>query len=161
MMATVLPLLFLTACTVGRHVEEDGKYPPLFPQTPLSESPCLEDQDCVVTHLNDGQCCPDPITDASNLYARDQYEKLVDHQRVVCHDEKEPYSCPDTPAPGHIEFVYRGACVEQRCIKKRVPSDAPHTPPQPPAAAEPDPPQAVKTAPETNAIPTAASPQAD
>jgi hypothetical protein len=155
-------LLFLGGCTVGRHVDEDGTYPPLFPQTPLSESPCLEDQDCVVTHLNDGQCCPNPITEASNLVARDQFDKLVNHQNVVCHDEKEPYACPVDPAPGHIEFVYQGACVEQRCVRRKVPSDAPHTPTlPPPQAGHTEPPSPVDTTPEASATQTAASPKAD
>ncbi len=167
MKALVFSVATLISCNTASHVDESGKYPTLFPQTPLSEAPCLEDQDCVVTHLRVGQCCPDPITEASNLFSKDQYEKLVAHQRVVCNDKTETYTCPEPPAPGHIEFVYQGACVEQRCVKKKVPADAPHTPPQSQpktqeqTEAEAATSTAVETAPETTTIETAASPKAD
>ena len=130
-MRSVTYLLLLwpcVGCTFGPNVNEEGEYPRLFPKTPLSESPCLEDQDCVVTHLVDGQCCPDAPTSASNLYTRDQYRQLVAHQKEVCNDPQEPYTCPEHPPAGHIEVVIQGACVEQRCIKKEVPADAPHIP---------------------------------
>jgi len=151
-------LLIVSGCSFGQHVENDGEYPTLFPKTPLSEAPCLEDQDCVVTHLKDGQCCPDPITEASNLYSKDQFEKLVSHQKVVCNDKQDTYTCPEPPKPGHIEYVYQGACVEQRCVKKKVPADAPHNPP---LTGTNDKPPASEAAPEATTIETAASPKAD
>jgi len=163
-MKTFLPILVcvLAACTLGSHVDEDGQYQALFPKTPLSEAPCLEDQDCVVTHLIDGQCCPNAPTSASNLYSRDQFERLLVHQQQMCNDAQDPYTCPEHPPTGHIEYVYQGACVEQRCIKKKVPSDAPHIPKPTPTKSETEPPKATdSTGEQTGAIETAASPKAD
>ena len=154
--------LLFSACTFGRNVDEQGQYPRLFPKTPLSESPCLEDQDCIITHLIDGQCCADPPTAASNLYTRDQFQQLVAHQEEVCNDAQEPYTCPEHPPQGHIETVFHGACVEQRCVKKSVPADAPHIPKMDPEqTTDSGPIKQGKTPPEPSSIETAASPKAD
>ena len=156
----IVMLWIFTGCTVGPNVDEDGEYPRLFPKTPLSESPCLEDQDCVVTHLVDGQCCPDAPTSASNLYTRDQYRQLLAHQKEVCNDPKEPYTCPEHPPAGHIEVVLQGACVEQRCIKKEVPADAPHIPTMDPGhAPDQGTPKAATVEGSPAPIETAASPK--
>ena len=121
---------FMAGCQFGfgQHANDEGKYPPLFPQTPLSEAPCLEDQDCVVSHLIDGACCPEPTTAASNVYTQDQYTQLVEHQKLMCNDAQDTYPCPEHPPRGHIEYVLQGACVNQRCVAKKVPADAPHIP---------------------------------
>ena len=158
----VSTVLLLSACTFGRNVDEHGQYPNLFPKTPLSESPCLEDQDCIVTHLIDGQCCADPPTAASNLYTRDQFQQLVAHQKEVCRDPQEPFSCTDHPPTGHIDYVIHGACVDQRCVKKKVPADAPHIPkPNPTNTTEDESQKEGKNSPSTSQIETVASPKAD
>ena len=158
----VLIVGFLTACQFGRHANEEGKYPPLFPQTPLSEAPCLEDQDCVVSHLIDGECCPEPTTSASNVYTRDQYDQLVQHQKLMCNDAQDTYTCPEHPPRGHIEYVLQGACVNQRCVSKKVPADAPHIPkPSLPAPATSDTKESRPAYENPGPIPTAASPKKD
>ena len=124
----ITSIVLFFGCSLGQHVDQDGKYSSLFPKTPLSDSPCIEDQDCVVSHLIDGQCCSDPPNAASHLYTKDQFEQLLAHQRLICNDQQDPYTCPEHAESGHIEYVYQGACVEQRCVKKKVPADAPHIP---------------------------------
>ena len=152
----------MAACTFGPNVNKDGEYPHLFPKTPLSESPCLEDQDCIVTHLIDGQCCPDPSTSASNLYTRDQFQQLLAHQKDVCNDPQEPYTCPEHPPAGHIDVVIQGACVQKRCVKKEVPADAPHIPTMDPTShPEIDTSKAGSVAPSSPPIETVASPKPD
>ena len=152
----------LLGCTFGRNVDEQGQYPRLFPKTPLSESPCLEDQDCIITHLIDGQCCADPPTAASNLYTRDQFQQLLAHQKEVCNDVQEPYTCPEHPPSGHIETVFKGACVEQRCVRKEVPADAPHIPKlNVDDASMEEPEKRREPPPLPRQIETAASPKAD
>ena len=83
MMHRFMLIASLDGCPPRKMVDEKGEYGQLFPQTPLSEAPCLEDQDCVVTHLKDGHCCPDPEYNPSNLYTRDQYDRLVAHQVIL------------------------------------------------------------------------------
>ena len=54
MKSTLPVLVLLTACTFAREVVDDeGNYSRLFPKTPLSDAPCIEDQDCVVAPLKD------------------------------------------------------------------------------------------------------------
>ena len=157
-------LLFqaVLACHTGSPVGSDGTTDRLFPKTPLSDAPCLEDQDCVVTHLIDGNCCSDPEYAKRNLYTRDQFQQLVAHQNQVCVESQGHYTCPEPEAPGHVETVFHGACVEQRCVLKAVPAEAPHSPHvKPPKDDLPDPEvKAAETAAPTP-IPTAASPKAE
>jgi hypothetical protein len=149
----LLLTLSIIGCGRGRLVDDDGSYPALFPKTPLAEAECLEDQDCITTHLKDGECCPGPPHEAVNLYSKDQYGQLLTHQAQICEEEKD-YTCPTYAPPNHIEFIYKGQCVQQRCVRAKVPADAPGTPPAPAPQDEQkpsDPPASDKT-------PTAASP---
>ena len=152
----LLALLF--GCPNSKMVNEDGEFSRLFPKTPLSEAPCLEDQDCVVTHLQDGHCCPGPIHNASHLYTRDQFDRLVSHQAQICTESEADYTCPPAAAPPtHIDTVNKGRCIEQRCVLVKVPAEAPGAPPPriepavPPTPSQP-------TAGTQEAIPTVASP---
>jgi len=155
-------LLLLTACTFAREVVDDeGNYSRLFPKTPLSDAPCIEDQDCVVTPLKDGSCCPDPPHGAKNLYSKDQFDKLVSHQAQICGELEGNFTCPEVEPPTHIETVFRGACVENRCIVKEVPAEAPGSDvAPPPEPEEPPTPADNQATPEPEApTPTAASPR--
>ena len=154
-------LLLLTSCFANEMVDDEGRYSRLFPKTPFSDAPCIEDQDCVVTPIRDGSCCPDPPHGAKNLYSKDQFDKLVAHQAQICGELEGNFTCPDAAPTGHIETVYRGACVENRCIVKEVPAEAPGSDiaPPPDPKAEPAVPE-TKTAPEpASPTPTAASPR--
>ena len=141
MKSTFPTLLLLTACTFAREVVDDeGNYSRLFPKTPLSDAPCIEDQDCVVTPLKDGSCCPDPAHGAKNLYSKDQFDKLVAHQAQICGELEGNFTCPEVEPPSHIETVFRGACVENRCVVKEVPAEAPGSDvAPPPQSTEPTP----------------------
>ena len=149
----VLFLCLAFGCGRDRIVDDEGSYPALFPKTPLSEAECLEDQDCIATNLKDGECCPGPPHQAVNLYSRDQYNQMIAHQGQICQEE-EGYTCSEHPPPTHIDFIYKGQCVEQRCVRAKVPADAPGTPPSPPPEEAPQPPP-----PSTDKTPTAASPE--
>ena len=149
--------LITLACHTGSPVDENGKTARLFPKSPLSDAPCIEDQDCVVTHLKDGNCCSDPEFNKTNLYTRDQFQQLVAHQSQICVESADHYTCPPHPSPGHIETIFHGACVENRCVLKSVPAEAPHSPHVEPPTAESEP--AVKEPDPTT--PTVASPSAE
>jgi len=151
-------LITLLAGCPSSKVDDDGSYSRLFPKTPLSEAPCLEDQDCIVTHLKDGSCCPDPVLGASNLYTRDQFAKLLVHQSEICPASESSYTCPPPPPPpGHIDTVNKGQCVNQKCVLIKVPSDAPGTPTPPIPPDISSSPDQTESAPE-DATPTIASP---
>ena len=160
MMLRLVLVSVLAGCPTRKMVDDNGEYGRLFPNTPLSEAPCLEDQDCIVTHLKDGQCCPDPVYSASNLYTRDQFDRLIAHQAQICTESMATFSCAEhPPPPTHIDSVFKGQCVEQRCVIKKVPSDAPGAPEAPrpdttPKKATPS----VNPEPSRAPIPTAASP---
>lgn len=133
-------LAIALACNTGSPVAKDGTTDRLFPKSPLSEAPCLEDQDCVVTHRKDGHCCPDAEYDKRNLYTRDQYQQLTDHQDQICVESSGHFTCPEHPPPGHIETVFHGECIESRCALKAVPAEAPHSPTsETPTEADPTP----------------------
>ena len=156
-------LALLSGCHFGSPVDEDGSTSRLFPVSPLSEAPCMEDQDCVITYRKDGSCCSDPEYAPSNLYTKDQFERLLAYQNEICGESSGHYTCPEHPPPGHIETVFHGACVESRCVRRSVPAEAPHSPAIEPAidpALTPDP--APETEPKVPAskepIETAASP---
>ena len=157
----MLPFLMaVLACHTGSPVGSDGTTDRLFPQTPLSDAPCMEDQDCVVTHLIDGNCCSDPEYAKKNLYTRDQFQQLVAHQNQVCVESQGHYTCPEPEAPGHVETVFHGACVEQRCVLKSVPAEAPHSPHVKPPTDEQGNAEGSAAAPANPApTPTAASPE--
>lgn|GEM_PF-2802848 len=158
-----IPAMFLlTACTFAREVVDDeGNYSRLFPKTPLSDAPCIEDQDCVVTPIRDGSCCPDPPHGAKNLYSKDQFDKLVAHQAQICGELEGNFTCPEFESPTHIETVYRGACVENRCVVDEVPAEAPGSdvspPPEPVKPPAPDKDRTTQEPPAPT--PTAASPR--
>ena len=161
---SLISFIALVACHTGSPVDKDGTTDRLFPKTPLSDAPCIEDQDCIVTHLVDGSCCSDPEYAKKNLYTRDQYLQLVAHQDLVCTESKGHYSCPSHEAPGHVDTVFHGACVEQRCVLKSVPAEAPHSPHIKPPSTEgtgiqPAPPPESGQQPEPTT--TAASPKAE
>ncbi len=148
----------LMGCPNSKMVDNNGKYSRLFPKTPLSEAPCLEDQDCVITHLKDGQCCPDPQYSASNLYTRDQFDQLVAHQAQICAESQDRYNCPPHPdQPEHIHTVNKGQCVDQRCVLKKVPTEAPGSPPPRDVPSQTTPPNSPNTT-ESSVTPTVASP---
>ena len=151
-------LTILVACNTGSPVDNDGTTARLFPKSPLSDAPCLEDQDCIVTHRRDGSCCTEPEYAKKNLYTRDQYQQLVAHQDQICTESIGQYTCPSHPPPGHIETVFHGACVESRCVLKPVPVEAPHSP-------HVEPPEDTEAVPDEtttdSTTPTAASPQAE
>jgi hypothetical protein len=154
-----LPFLLIWAgCSLGKMVDEDGRHSPLFPSTPLSNAPCIEDQDCVITHLKDGHCCSDARHTPSNLYTRDQFDRMVTHQAQICEESRGDYTCPETAAQGHIESVYRGMCVDNRCLRREVPAEDPAAPPPPPASTDPQSTSAPSPTP-PGPIPTAASPR--
>lgn len=153
-------LAIALACNTGSPVAKDGTTDRLFPKSPLSEAPCLEDQDCVVTHRKDGHCCPDAEYDKRNLYTRDQYQQLVDHQDQICVEGSGHFTCPEHPPPGHIETVFHGACIESRCTLKAVPAEAPHSPTsETPTSATPTEPNTDASAPTGTTTPTVASPK--
>ena len=156
-------LLFMmaaVACHTGSPVESDGTTARLFPKTPLSDAPCMEDQDCVVTHLIDGNCCSAPEYAKKSLYTRDQFQQLVAHQEHVCVESRGHYTCPEPEAPGHVDTVFHGACVEQRCVLKEVPAEAPHSPHVTPPNRDSAQPTSEPTPPaEQTPTPTAASPK--
>ena len=154
---TLLAVLMLS-CSSGQMVDDQGRYSRLFPKTPLSDAPCIEDQDCIVTPLKDGSCCPDSVHSAQNLYSRDQYDKLVAHQAQICLERQGQFTCPEPKPPGHIDMVYRGACVENRCVLQSVPSEAPGTPVAPPPP-EPSLSEEVEALAPDAPTPTAASPR--
>jgi hypothetical protein len=146
-------LIFALGCGRDRIVDDQGSYPALFPKTPLSDAKCLEDQDCIATNLKDGECCPGPQHQAVNLYSRDQYNQMTTHQAQIC-PEEERYTCKELPSQKHIGFIYKGQCIEQRCVRIKVPAEAPGIPiATPPKQAPPLPP------PSTDKTPTAASPE--
>lgn len=146
-------------CHFGAPVDEDGSTSRLFPVSPLSDAPCLEDQDCVITFRKDGSCCQDPEYAPSNMYTKDQFERLVAYQNEICEESAGYYTCPEHPPPGHIESVIHGACVQSRCVRRTVPAEAPHAPTiehtEPPEAAPPPSPDEPGSA---HPIETAASP---
>jgi len=121
-------LILLSGCHLGKPVDEDGSTSRLFPVSPLSDAPCMEDQDCVITYRKDGTCCTDPEYAPSNLYTKDQFDRLVTYQNEICEESAGQYSCPEHPPPGHIESVFHGACVQSRCVRRTVPAEAPHAP---------------------------------
>lgn len=121
-------LATLSGCHFGSPVDEDGSTSRLFPVSPLSEAPCIEDQDCVVTYRKDGSCCPDPEYAPSNLYTKEQFEQLVLFQDEICGESAGPYTCPEHPPHGHIESVLHGVCEQRRCVRQTVPAEAPHSP---------------------------------
>ena len=115
----------------------------------------------MVTPLKDGSCCPDPAHGAKNLYSKDQFDKLVAHQAQICGELEGNFTCPEVEPPSHIETVFRGACVENRCVVKEVPAEAPGSDvAPPPQSTEPTPAADVPSTPAPAApIPTAASPR--
>jgi len=154
MNALLLAIPFLAGCSFGKMVDDDGHYNRLFPASPLSEAPCIEDQDCVITHLIDGECCPDPEYSPSNLYTRDQYDQLVAHQAQICAESQGTYTCPQPGKQGHVQSVNHGVCIQNRCVIKAVPVEDPAAPLPPPA-----PPVETSAVPtQTQPIPTVASP---
>jgi len=155
MMHLLAPLLLFASCSLGRMVDDEGRYSTLFPTTPLSDAPCIEDQDCVITHLVDGQCCPGPAHNPSNLYTRDQFDRLVTHQAQICTESRDSYTCPEHAPAGHIDTVFKGMCIENRCLKRSVPAENPAAPPPPPPQTPANTNPSVET---TGPTPTAASP---
>ena len=152
-------LATLGGCHFGSPVDEDGFTSRLFPVSPLSEAPCFEDQDCVITYRKDGTCCPDPEYAPSNLYTKEQFERLVVYQDEICGESAGHYTCPEHPPHGHIDSVFHGVCKQSHCVRKAVPAEAPHTPVlKPPDVPDAAPETASDETDSTKPIETAASP---
>ena len=114
----LLALFMLQACSFGSRPSTDGSFSRLFPKTPLSNDLCLHDQDCVVSDLTDGNCCPEPCDPPANLFHRDRLSKLKAHIQQIC--EPDTFEC--TVAECVEPTVrYEGRCIEKRCVRIEVP----------------------------------------
>jgi hypothetical protein len=110
---TCLVFVLLTACNLGAKPDASGDFPNLFPKTPLSKDICLNDEDCVMSALQDGQCCPDPCGDR-HLHHRDKHIKLVKHIEEIC--DPKVFSCPEAVCPEDATTQV-GKCIEKRCVQ--------------------------------------------
>ena len=108
---TVITLIAL-ACGFGTHPDESGHYDALFPQAPLPDNPCFDDEDCVITCRTDGNCCGEVCSPCRQVFNKQTYLKLVEHETSIC--TGEGYECPVAKCPrSDVTFVAR--CVDNLC----------------------------------------------
>ena len=105
------------ACAFGTHPDENGRYSPQFPQTPLSNQVCERHLECVVSNKIDGDCCGDPCEN-SQAFNLSFHENLLAHQQDICGDDG--YTCAQATC-AKPTYTIAARCISQRCQAVKEP----------------------------------------
>jgi hypothetical protein len=106
------------ACAFGTHPDENGRYSPQFPQTPLNNQLCERHSGCVVSNKIDGDCCGDPCEN-SQAFNLSVHEKLLSHQEDICGDND--YTCAQAIC-ANPTYTMVARCINQRCQALKEPT---------------------------------------